>query len=142
KTSPTPPSNMSTGSTIAGFTPSSAWPRRPSSRPPTTKGLRQPPWPLPNKPSLYKTRGCSLLEWIGGFTQRAKGNATRQDRGSLLLLSVTLPLGIAAGFIVAVGYPQATITWQRSSVFWLRVALLLAGVALRQYAIRVLGRFF
>src|SRR5262249_9161903 len=84
----------------------------------------------------------ALLEWIGSFTQRAKGSATGQDRGSYFVLNVLLTLGIAVGFVSIADLPQATITWQRTAVLWLGVVLLLAGIALRWYAIRVLGRFF
>src|SRR5262245_10101794 len=73
---------MSTGSTIAGSTPSSAWPRRPSSRPPTTEGLRQPPWPLPNKPSLYKTRGCSRFGIRSDKEARGRRETPNRPHGS------------------------------------------------------------
>ncbi len=52
-------------------------------------------------------------ETIGLFVQRArnKGNAKRQDRGSLLFLFGAVFLGFALAFLFILILPGATITW-------------------------------
>lgn len=83
-----------------------------------------------------------LPEWIGGQFQRAERGATRRDRGSRLLLKAMMIGGVGAALVVANTVPAATIVWRQPVVFWVGIALILAGVAFRWYAIRVLGRFF
>jgi len=47
-------------------------------------------------------------------------------------------LAFALSFIL----PQATILWHRTVVFFVGIALMLAGIAFRFYAMSLLGRFF
>jgi protein-S-isoprenylcysteine O-methyltransferase len=84
----------------------------------------------------------AVLEALGSLTQHSKGGAARRDRGSYAILAVTLALGIFLSFTAAASFHFATITWHRLGVFWTGVALMLAGIAFRWYAIRVLGRYF
>jgi protein-S-isoprenylcysteine O-methyltransferase Ste14 len=51
-------------------------------------------------------------------------------------------LGLTLAFLLPFVLPQATIAWKRPAVFFLGIALMLGGIALRWYAVRVLGRFF
>lgn len=83
-----------------------------------------------------------LPEWIGSFVQRPEKGAQRHDRGSHLVIFLALgAAGIGAVWSVN-RVPAATIDWHQPALFWLGVALVLAGVAFRWYSIRVLGRFF
>jgi protein-S-isoprenylcysteine O-methyltransferase Ste14 len=82
-------------------------------------------------------------ELIGTFFQRAtRRNGTRHDRGSYAVLIVVLWSGLILGFGIAAFLPWAAIPLLRLPLFWLGIAGILAGVALRWYAIWVLGRFF
>jgi protein-S-isoprenylcysteine O-methyltransferase Ste14 len=83
-----------------------------------------------------------IPEWIGSFFQRSKGNATRRDRGSFLVLQAALCVGMGLGFVFAWRVPGATVTWHPHAVFGMGIGLMLAGVAFRWYAISLLGRFF
>ena len=83
-----------------------------------------------------------LPEWIGTFFQRSEAGANRRDRGSHFVLVVSLTVGLVAAFVFVNAVPQATIAWRQPLLFWIGIALILAGVAFRWYAIRVLGRFF
>ncbi len=81
-------------------------------------------------------------EWIGAMYQRAHADAQIQDRGSQVVLLAGLWLGIGLNFSLPAYLPAATITWHRTFLFFIGIALMLAGVALRWYAIRALGRYF
>jgi protein-S-isoprenylcysteine O-methyltransferase Ste14 len=64
------------------------------------------------------------------------------DRGSNIVLVASMIVGIFTAFVVAQLVPAAAINWQQALVFWIGIVLMLAGVAFRWYAIRILGRFF
>jgi|SRR5579859_4198955 len=82
-------------------------------------------------------------ETIGSIFQRsARRHGTRRDRGSYALLVALLSIGMLLGFGIAVVLRWATIPVLREPLFWLGIICLLAGVVLRWYAIRILGRFF
>jgi protein-S-isoprenylcysteine O-methyltransferase Ste14 len=72
---------------------------------------------------------------------RNKG-ASVVDRGSLYVTVGMIELGGLAAVACALLLPSATITWNREIVFWAGIALILAGVALRSWAVRTLGRYF
>lgn len=92
---------------------------------------------------LYAALGVWLIpEWIGGYFQHSEAGATRRDRGSHLVLVVSLLAGVAAAFACVSAVPQAGFGPSRDALFWVGIALMLAGVGFRWYAIRVLGRFF
>ncbi|MFL5803917.1 MAG: hypothetical protein ACJ8CR_19510 [Roseiflexaceae bacterium] len=82
-------------------------------------------------------------ELLGTFFQRAaRRNGTRHDRGSYAVLLGVLWIGLLLGFGIATLVPWAAILVLRLPLFWLGIAGILVGVALRWYEIRVLGRFF
>ena len=84
----------------------------------------------------------AVPEWIGGLFQRASGRAQVQDRGSYAVLMLGLWIGVALNFWLPLVFPGATIVWHRTLLFSLGIVLMLLGVVLRWYAIRVLGRYF
>jgi len=51
-------------------------------------------------------------------------------------------LALALGFTLSFALPQAAMMWKRTSVFFVGITLMLAGLAFRFYAMWVLGRFF
>lgn len=85
---------------------------------------------------------CFAPEWIGSFIQRPEKGATRRDRGSHLVLFVSIVLGFTAAFTLVNSYPAGTLGWNQPLQFWVGIALMLSGFGFRWYAIRVLGRFF
>jgi protein-S-isoprenylcysteine O-methyltransferase Ste14 len=87
----------------------------------------------------------NVPEWLGTFKQTSRGfgkGISRQDRGSMGLLVGLLWAGIVVSFLLALLLPAAAITWQRLALFGLAITLILLGVALRWYAIWILGRYF
>jgi protein-S-isoprenylcysteine O-methyltransferase Ste14 len=83
-----------------------------------------------------------VLEMIGALAQRVKAGAEKQDRGSMVLLLAGLYGGLLLNFALPGLFPGATITWNRPLLFFIGLTLMVLGVILRQYAIRVLGRYF
>ena len=51
-------------------------------------------------------------------------------------------LAIGLDFTLSFQFPQAAIRWKRTSLFFIGIAFMLAGMALRFYAMAILGRFF
>ncbi len=85
---------------------------------------------------------CFAPEWIGTFFQRAEKGAVNRDRGSHVVLVAAVVIGIFVAFWCAFALPQATIARDQPLLFGIGIALMFAGLALRWYAIRVLGKFF
>lgn len=84
-------------------------------------------------------------ELIGTLKQTARVSrkeASVQDRGSMGILIGLQWVGLALNFALAWLFPAAAIPWQRITLFMLGVILMLLGVALRWYAILILGRYF
>ena len=65
-----------------------------------------------------------------------------RDRGSFRLIMLLLWLALGLDFALSFLLPQATILWKRTSLFFIGITLMLAGMAFRFYAMSVLGRFF
>lgn len=86
---------------------------------------------------------CFAPEWAGSLFQRPEQGSVKRDRGSHLVLLVACAAGVvAAFFLVNANFPGTTLRWNQPLQFWIGVALMLAGLAFRWYAIRSLGRFF
>ncbi len=76
---------------------------------------------------------------MGKFSRKAD---LIQDRSSLAILLGMQWIGLALNFMVAWLLPAAAIHWQRTGLFFLGLSFILLGVAIRWYAIGVLGRYF
>jgi len=74
--------------------------------------------------------------------KRLRAGARRQDKGSHVVLIVLIAFGVCLGLLLAVKVPAAAITSAIVFFFWLGILLIYAGIALRLYAIIVLGAFF
>lgn len=74
--------------------------------------------------------------------QRLRAGAQRQDKGSHVVLLCLIVFGLLLGMLLALKVPAAAITSAPDIFFWLGIVLMHAGIALRLYAIKVLGRFF
>ena len=83
-----------------------------------------------------------VLETIGSRTKRSANSTKASDRGSYRLLMILLWLAIGLVFALPFVLPQATILWHRTALFFVGIALMLAGMAFRFYAMSLLGRFF
>lgn len=73
---------------------------------------------------------------------RLNRHGTRTDRASLLLVLLTVYLGVAGGFLIAANVDAAAITFGRWPLFVLGIALMIAGIAIRQWAVAMLGQYF
>ena len=74
--------------------------------------------------------------------KRLRTGARRQDKGSHAVILVLAVAGILLGLLLAYKVPATTIISGSMFFFWLGIFLLYAGIALRFYAIAVLGAFF
>jgi protein-S-isoprenylcysteine O-methyltransferase Ste14 len=84
-------------------------------------------------------------EWFVAYRYRAKvvrRDVGVRDRGSLWLLIGLQWTGLALDFALAGLLPAAALPWQRVVIFGVGISMILCGVALRWYAIRVLGHYF
>jgi protein-S-isoprenylcysteine O-methyltransferase Ste14 len=80
--------------------------------------------------------------WLGYRLRRIPSDATNRDAGSKWWLIASVWTTAAAGIGLAFGFPDAAIRTGRTEVFVAGLALMIAGMALRWYSIRVLGASF
>ena len=73
---------------------------------------------------------------------RRRSEATRHDRGSLILLRVIAAPGFILASIAIKDIPSTTITQGRVPLFVLAMVLFWSGVAIRWWAFHTLGRYF
>ncbi len=86
-----------------------------------------------------------LPESLGTFRQLAavsRKAALVQDHGSLIILIGLQWAGLGLSFLLAGMFPAAAILWHRTALLLMGVICMVAGVALRWYAIWTLGRYF
>jgi protein-S-isoprenylcysteine O-methyltransferase Ste14 len=94
------------------------------------------------------TLGIAIVIWVGpeearGWRWRGRnGGASVADHGSLYVTVGMIALGALAALACAVLLPGAAILWNRETLFAVGITLMLAGVALRAWAVRTLGRYF
>jgi protein-S-isoprenylcysteine O-methyltransferase Ste14 len=81
-------------------------------------------------------------EAIAWKVKRSTDASKSRDQGSLILIVILWLTGIALDFLLSFLLPQAAIGWKRNSVFLAGICLMLAGIALRWYSARVLGKYF
>ena len=93
----------------------------------------------------------SALIWIGVEASmqirlrklsRAGAEVKRQDKGSRVVLEILIRLGLALCLLLAFAVPATAIISAREFLFWIGLLLIYAGLALRFYAIHVLGAYF
>ena len=105
--------------------------------------------PLPFTSWLYAlTLGIAIAIWVGpeearGWRWRGRnGEASVADHGSLYVTVGMIALGVLAALACALLLSGAAIIWNRETLFWVGIALMLIGVALRSWAVRTLGSYF
>jgi protein-S-isoprenylcysteine O-methyltransferase len=84
-----------------------------------------------------------LSEGALSIVKRARwsSKATSADRGTRLMLVVVITLAITAAVMLS-GVAAGRLPWSPATVGTLAMALLVAGLAVRWWAILTLGRFF
>jgi protein-S-isoprenylcysteine O-methyltransferase Ste14 len=105
--------------------------------------------PFTHQPVLLSVLIISLLIWrvmeagvdIRTF-KRLRAGAQRQDKGSRAVLICFVMLSIVLSTLLAFRIQAFAIPNARPLLFWLGILLINAGIALRLYAIHVLGAFF
>ena len=69
-------------------------------------------------------------------------HGSRADRGSLLVVICSVVVGLGGGFALAAAVHGAAIAAGRWPIFVVGLVLMSAGIAIRQWAIALLGQFF
>ena len=67
---------------------------------------------------------------------------SRQDRGSLLVVGATILVGVAGSTLLTRRVPGAAVTDARWPFFVAGLVLMCAGIAIRQWSVATLGRYF
>jgi protein-S-isoprenylcysteine O-methyltransferase Ste14 len=80
--------------------------------------------------------------WLGYRRRRPPSGATDRDSGSKAWVIGSVWTAVAVGIGLAFAFPGAAITSGRTAVFVAGLVLMLAGIALRGYAVWVLGASF
>ncbi len=83
-----------------------------------------------------------LFEVINSRIRRSTDSSRARDRGSLQLVAFLWFAGIVLGFWFSFVLPQASILRLRQLAFFAGIILMLIGLALRQYSMKLLGQFF
>ena len=83
-----------------------------------------------------------LIEVVSARFKRSADPLRVRDRSSLSLIVILWWAGIGLDFSLSFLLPPAAISWRRTEVFWVGIALMLAGMGLRLYAMTLLGRYF
>ncbi len=84
----------------------------------------------------------AMPELISSIVQNKIVGARTPDRGSRLVLGLGMYAGIFFGVQTAFLVPQLAIGANRTLLFGIGIAMMLAGIAFRWYSISVLGKFF
>ena len=101
---------------------------------------------------LYQESGPNIAFWVlfglfalGEYAMRIRSGlnrgGSRAERWSLLIVVVGVVGGLLGGLAIANGH-AGTVTAGRWPIFVLGLTLMAIGIAIRQWAIFVLGRFF
>ena len=85
--------------------------------------------------------------WVFGevwlqLTHRLSADATRRDHGSMGLLIASVWMALFLGIGIAALMPDTAVRTGRSELFLVGLAMMLAGMAVRWYAIATLGSAF
>lgn len=83
-----------------------------------------------------------VSEFVAARAKRSADRSRALDRGSLRLIFVLVWIGLTLAFSISFVFTRAAIQRHRSLVFFAGIGLMLAGIALRRYAMSVLGRYF
>jgi protein-S-isoprenylcysteine O-methyltransferase Ste14 len=104
-------------------------------------------------PLPYADSGARIVFYavLGAFAVLESGvrlrsmlnrHGLRSDRGSLPLVYCSIVGGMVGGFVLAGAVHAAAISFLRWPIFVIGIVLMIAGIAIRQWAVAVLGQFF
>lgn len=82
-----------------------------------------------------------LSELVLSLWRRAGSNAKAKDRHSLLLIWIVVALAMFLGVFLSYALPALTLP-RALDLYFVGLVIFVAGIALRWYAIRYLGRWF
>ncbi|HEY8815863.1 MAG TPA: isoprenylcysteine carboxylmethyltransferase family protein [Candidatus Dormibacteraeota bacterium] len=80
--------------------------------------------------------------WLAYRLRRIPSDATKRDAGTRFWLISSVWATVVAGIGLAYGFQDAAIGRERTEIFVAGLILMIAGMALRWYSIRVLGASF
>jgi protein-S-isoprenylcysteine O-methyltransferase Ste14 len=84
----------------------------------------------------------ALLEWRVRLHSAFNRQGARSDRRSLLWVYLSVAGGLVGGFLLATHVLAAAIPDARWPIFGLGLVLMVCGIAIRQWAVWLLGRYF
>jgi protein-S-isoprenylcysteine O-methyltransferase Ste14 len=83
-----------------------------------------------------------VLEWRIRVRSHFNRQGSRLDRGSLLVVIAFVTAGLGGAFVLAGSVHAAAIADARWPLFVVGLVLMGAGIAIRQWAVALLGQFF
>ena len=83
-----------------------------------------------------------LLEWRVRIRSHLNKQGSRVDRGGIVIVVAFVSGGLAGGFLLAEHVHGAAIPDVRWPLFAIGLVLMSAGIAIRQWSVALLGRFF
>ena len=93
--------------------------------------------------AFYAVFGLWLvLEWWLRFRSHVNRRGALLDRSDVLVVVAFVAVGLGGAFALAGDVPSAAIDYGRLVIFVAGLVLMGVGIALRQWAVAVLGRFF
>jgi protein-S-isoprenylcysteine O-methyltransferase Ste14 len=106
----------------------------------------QPSLPVSGEPLYVGTFWAVFVLWNGAElilnTRRQSATADARDRGSFTVLVLILGIAFSLAFAFALLLPGAAIASAARPLFIVGICCVLAGTALRWYAVATLGRYF
>ncbi len=81
-------------------------------------------------------------EWSIRFRSRMNRGGTHQDRGSFFVVIVTSLVGVGAAFVLAQHVQSDGVGVARWPIFIVGLVVVGLGIALRQWSVLTLGKFF
>jgi len=106
----------------------------------------QPSLPFSGEPLYVGTFWAVFVLWNGAElilnTRRQSATADARDRGSFTVLVLILGIAFSLAFAFALLLPGAAIASAARPLFIVGICCVLAGTALRWYAVVTLGRYF
>ena len=95
-------------------------------------------------PAARVLYNATLIAWVIAEARQSRhrrGEATECDAGSIGVIRMTVVGGIVVSSIAA-GVTRARMPWPRAEEFAVGIVVMWAGIGLRLWAFRTLGRYF
>ena len=98
----------------------------------------------PLAPTARVLYNATLIGWVVAEVRQSRkrrGEATEHDAGSIRVIRVTVVLAIVVSAVLS-GVTSARMPWRRIDLFAVGIVVMWAGIGLRLWAFRTLGRYF